>query len=343
MRGSVTDPPSIMPILDSQASPPGTTARQLPELPDGWHYTDDLVWDDSQDSRGRRRLWLLVGIAVAVAACVVGLVVFNAAGHYSRGVAALEDRSYGQAAAEFSAARLLVFPYRDAQLREEQAQRALTLQTADVAQAQARVERVSGALDEAAAALGARDAGAVLAALQAVSAKDLSAVVEDDADVRRAAAALGEDLTAAARLALRNQKWGRAGKYAAALLVLDPSAPEGAALADKATTGQKLSARLAAARDAARRGHWREALRLALAVTAAQKGFPGAAALVADARRRSRRSRSPRRRPPRPRRPRWRRPPAADPRPGRRRSRHHRDGLLWVTARRRCPTRHRVG
>ena len=102
--------------------------------------------------------------------------------------------------------------------------------------------------------------------------------------MRRAAAALGEDLTAAAGMALRNQKWGRAGQYAAALLLLDPSAPDGAALAEKATTGQKLSARLAEARDAARLGHWREALRLALAVTAAQKGFPGAAALVADAR-----------------------------------------------------------
>ena len=167
-----------MPILDSQASPPSATAHQLPELPDGWHYTDDLVWDDPQDSRGRRRLWLLVGIALAVAACVVGLVVFNAAGHYSRGVAALEDGSYGQAAAEFSAARLLVFPYRDAQLREEQAQRALTVQTADVVQAQARVDRVSGMLDEAASALGARDSAGVLAALQVVSAKDLRTVAQ---------------------------------------------------------------------------------------------------------------------------------------------------------------------
>ena len=164
---------------------------------------------------------------------MVGLVVFNAAGHYSRGVAALEDGSYGQAAAEFSAARLLVFPYRDAQLREEQAQRALTVQTADAVRAQARVDRVSGALDEAASALGARDSAGVLAALRALGAKDLRTVLKDDADVRRAAAALGEDLTAAAGMALRNQKWSRAGQYAAALLVLDPSAPEATALADR--------------------------------------------------------------------------------------------------------------
>ncbi len=274
-----------MPILNSQASPPHTTARQLPELPDGWHYTDDLVWDEQQDSRGRRRLWLFVGIAVAVAACVVGILVFNAAGHYSRGVAALEAGSYGQAAAELSAARLLVFPYRDAQLRKEQAQRGLTVETADAARAEAMVERVSGALDEAAAALGARDSDAVLVALQAVRSKDLRAVLKNDTDVHRAAAALGEDLTTAAELALSNQKWGRAGQYAAALLWFDPSAPEAKALADKATTGQRLSARLAAARDAARLGHWREALRLALAVTTARRSFPGAAALVADARR----------------------------------------------------------
>ena len=42
--------------------------------------------------------------------------------------------------------------------------------------------------------------------------------------------------------------------------------------------------KLGEAQDAARRGQWREALRLALAVVAARKDFPGAAALVADAR-----------------------------------------------------------
>ena len=272
-----------MPTHDIHSSP-GTTSHQLPELPVGWHYADDVVLDDSRASRGRRRLWLLAVVAVAVAACVVGLLVFNAAGHYSRGVAALQEKSYEQAAAEFSAARLLVFPYRDAHVREEQAQLALTVQMAEADEAQVRVERVSGALDEAAAALGARDSGGVLAALEAVRPGDLRAGLRDSIEARQAAAALGEDLTAAARLALQQPEVGPRRPVRRGAPGSRPIGARGAALADKATTGRQLSVRLGAARDAAQRGQWREALRLALAVTAAQQGFPGAAALVADAR-----------------------------------------------------------
>ena len=66
--------------------------------------------------------------------------------------------------------------------------------------------------------------------------------------------------------------------------MLEPSSAEAAALAAKAGTGEELSARLAEARDAARHGQWRKALRLALAVTAVREGFPGAASVIADAR-----------------------------------------------------------
>ena len=76
----------------------------------------------------------------------------------------------------------------------------------------------------------------------------------------------------------------RRASFAAALLVLEPSEPSAEALAAKARTGAELSARLAKAKDAARHGKWREALRLALAVTAVRKDFPGAAAIIADAR-----------------------------------------------------------
>ena len=48
--------------------------------------------------------------------------------------------------------------------------------------------------------------------------------------------------------------------------------------------GEAAAPKLAEAKAAARRGEWRTALRLALAVTAVRKDFPGAAALVADAR-----------------------------------------------------------
>ena len=61
--------------------------------------------------------------------------------------------------------------------------------------------------------------------------------------------------------------------FAAALLILTVLVKAGA-LAARATQGQKLSARLAEAQDAARRGQWRKALSLALALRAAQPAFP---------------------------------------------------------------------
>jgi len=95
---------------------------------------------------------------------------------------------------------------------------------------------------------------------------------------------LAEDLAAASRRALGNAAWVRAGRFAAALLVLEPSSELAVALGARARTGEDLSAKLGKAKHAARRGEWRAALRLALAVLAVQKGFPGAAAVVADAR-----------------------------------------------------------
>ena len=95
---------------------------------------------------------------------------------------------------------------------------------------------------------------------------------------------LAEDLAAASRRALRNAAWVQAGRLSAALLVLEPSSELAATLDARAQTGEDLSAKLGKAKDAARHGRWREALRMALAVLAAQKGFPGAAAVVADAR-----------------------------------------------------------
>ena len=102
--------------------------------------------------------------------------------------------------------------------------------------------------------------------------------------MRTAARRLEDRLTVAARDALGRSEWGRAQRYASAVLVLDPLAQTATALGAKAKTGEALTAKLAKARDAAGHGRWRSALRLALAVTAARKDFPGAAALVAQAR-----------------------------------------------------------
>ncbi len=262
---------------------PGTTPA-APPLPEGWCYTDDVVWDDPDATSRKRRIALLALLAAIILGAVIGLVVLNAATHYSRGVAALEDRSYAAAARELSAAKLLVFPYRNAQNLADQARRDLVAQVAAEQRAQARVDAVTAAFDAAGAKLELGDAPAVLAALQPLPATDVQAALKSSAAARRTSSVLTEDVTAAARAALRQLQWSRADALAAALLVLDPASQEAASVTAKAATGKELSARLAKAKDAARRGKWRTALRLALAVTAVRDGFPGAATVIADAR-----------------------------------------------------------
>jgi hypothetical protein len=124
----------------------------------------------------------------------------------------------------------------------------------------------------------------VLAAVQAIPIADLGAAKAADEEVRAAAAALADGLESAASTALSSNEWQRAGRFAAALLVLEPADEAGTTLAERARTGEELSAKLASARAAAQDGRWKEALRLALAVTAVRKSFPGAASLIADAR-----------------------------------------------------------
>jgi hypothetical protein len=223
-----------------------------------------------------------LGLAVLVLAFALLLV--NAQQHYTRGVAALERASYQEAVAELSSAKLLVIPYRDASQLAERAERELTLSIADSMDAQARVEEVSTALREASEAVGAGSVQGVLTALGAVKAADLRAVLRAEAGAAQTAEALAKDLTTEGRKALRTLEWERAARSASALLVLDPSSAVGKSIAGDAAAGKKVSAKLAEAKAAARDGEWRKALRLALAVLAAHKGFPGAQAVVADAR-----------------------------------------------------------
>jgi hypothetical protein len=227
-------------------------------------------------------LYVLLGVAVVVLALV--LVLVNAQQHYSRGVAALERGSYEEAVSELSSAKLLVVSYRDSSLLAEQAQHELAVSAAGAEQTQARLQDVSAALTGASDALSAGTLPDVVVALRAVSAADLRAVLRADAATAQAAHALAKDLTTEGRRALRKLAWGRAARSASALLMLDPSSVVGQRIADAAVAGQKASAKLAQAEAAARGGKWRKALRLALAVLATHKGFPGAQALVADAR-----------------------------------------------------------
>ena len=264
---------------------PGTTSPNLPELPPGWFYTDDVAWDDDRYSAHRvRRLIVGVAIAVVIAAALAGLVMWNASAHYSRGVAALRDGSYAAAISEFSAATLVVVPYRDSKDLADQARTRLAAEIAVQQKKHAREEAVSATLERAGTALGAGKSNDVVAALESLPASDVKAAARGSEEVRAAAAALEERLTVAAKNALDRSEWGRAQRYAAAVLVLDPLAQSATALGAKARTGEALTAKLAKARDAAGHGRWRTALRLALAVTAARRDFPGAAGLVAQAR-----------------------------------------------------------
>jgi len=255
-----------------------------PELPDGWHYTDDLVWDDPRPVHRGRTLAVVVTAAVVLAAALAALVVWNADRHYARGVAALNAHSYAVAARELSAARLIVLPYRDAQSRADYAQSELVAEAAGQKEELAREDLVNGALQQAAAAFEHGDAEAVGAALLPLPASVLRAVLRASPVVRASAATLADRIATAASEALRRGAWGRAGRFAEALLVLRPADEATTALEAKARTGVKLSAKLAEAHDDAIHGHWRSALRLALAVTAVEKDFPGVSGLIARAR-----------------------------------------------------------
>ena len=265
-------------------SVPGMSSPDLPELPDGWHYADDRNWDDVRPAHRGRTLAVGLTIAVLVIVALAGLVIWNADAHYRRGVAALNSRSYALAVRELSAARLLVVPYRDAHALADRAQIEVDSVAADRQRAIARKDLLTGALRQARTALARGDAEGVVTTLSPLPAKDVRAALRESPEVAASATALAGQLTTAANEALRRSDWGRAERFAEALLVLRPSDDAVTALSAKAQTGAKLSAKLAKARGEASQGHWRSALRLALAITAVDKDFPGAPSLVARAR-----------------------------------------------------------
>jgi len=261
-----------------------SASSEPPDLPEGWRSAELADWKDPHLAARKRLRAVRVTLVVLALALVIGVLLWIAAAHYARGVDALKVHSYSTAVSEFSVARVLVFPYRDARSLEEQARRALLAEDARREQAKARRAAVVAQLEKARARLEAGDAYGVLTTLQAIDEDDLQATLDRSETARESADALAKDLAADSRKARRNAAWGRAGRFAAALLVLEPSSELAVALGARARTGEDLSAKLGKAKDAARRGKWRAARRIALAVLAIQKDFPGAAAVVADAR-----------------------------------------------------------
>ena len=258
----------------------------LPDLPEGRRYADYEPWDRTAVRR-RRLLALVAAMLVIALALVIGLSAWNGARHYARGVRALHSGDYARAAGQFAAARVLGFWYRDALSLEQRAWDAGDAKddTSSALLRQARDRNVLVELDRAAAALKAGEVTRALAALDAIDASALRSARSEDETVRTSATALEQALAAGARTALHAARWARAGRLAAALLVLKPLSLDAASLTGRAQAGQTLQAKLDKARDAARHRKWRQALDLALGVLAEQKGFPGASAVVADARR----------------------------------------------------------
>ncbi len=275
-----------------QGVPVHDASQDSPELPEGWRNADDdlSVEDPLRVRRRRVRLMLAFVAGALVLAYVIGLPLWNASAHYSRGVLAMNSASYAWAAEEFDAAKIVFVPYRDSAARAQEARQAAlearqAATAADAARstAEARLAAAAAGLDKAQSLLTKGNASAVLAALRDIPTADLKAAAVDP-EVRDSIDVLSGDMVAAGRKALTARRWGTAARYARAIVVLDPASKRAVGIQKRAQAGLALSAKLADARAAAQQRRWREALRLGLAILAVDKSFPGAADIVADAR-----------------------------------------------------------
>ncbi|NLE22621.1 MAG: hypothetical protein GX624_07575 [Actinobacteria bacterium] len=262
-----------------------TVARPLGGLPPGWRDADDQPEVDAWMLARRRRRFIIVAVVVAVLLLEgVGVVVWNAQSHYSRGQSALAVGADALAAQEFSQATLLGLPYRDADALEAGAMASLT---SDIEKREAEVARrgaVLTRLRRAADALAAGDAQAVLTAARAARKAGLARVADDYPRVADTRRDLVGDVALAARAALEGSEWRDAGLLAAAVISLDGTSDEWTDLARRAEKGAELAAIVERARDAADRRAWRTALRLAEQVLARRSDFPGAAQVAERAR-----------------------------------------------------------
>lgn len=233
-------------------------------------------------ARARRRL-LYIGILVALVVAALAALVWNADSRYRAGRLALEQGRYGEAVANFTAARVLFVSYRDADALRKRAEDELT-RTVDTAQREIdRQAKVTGLLAAADRLLASGANQGALDKLRAAAAVLPGGPLPLDAEGQTLATALVQSLRDGAAGALAEARWAAAGLQAAALLILAPGDPQAERFADRADQGVRLEAKVEAARAAARRRDWKEALRIARAVLAERRDFPGASAVVADA------------------------------------------------------------
>src|ERR1035437_1349261 len=184
-----------------------SASSEPPDLPEGWRSAELADWRHPHVAARRRLRAVRVALVVLAVALVFGVLLWIAAAHYARGVDALKVHSYSMAVSEFSVARVLVFPYRNARSLEEQARRALMDEDARREQTKARRAAVVAQLENAGARLEAGDAYGVLTTLQAIDEDDLQATLVSSETVRKSADALAGDLAADSRRALRNAAW----------------------------------------------------------------------------------------------------------------------------------------
>lgn len=242
---------------------------------------------DWADLKRRRRVRVrLLAAAAFVLAFAAGMaaLALNADAHYSRGKEALAGRQFGAAAEEFAAARILVFSYRDADALRARAESALARSAAVAESERHREQKVMRLIDAAAGDVARGDIAALTAALQEarrlVPSGTLSGSLEGADLVRE----LQEAMRQTADGAMDAGRWNDARRLALAMLIVDPGDKQAMTAKTSAETSLRLEAKLAAAHEAAARGEWRRALRLALQVLAVRSSFPGAQAFVDRAR-----------------------------------------------------------
>ena len=235
--------------------------------------------------RRRLRIRLLAAIAVvAVVAVGAAAMVASAATHYERGRQAMAARRFGVAVEEFAAARVLTFSYRDSAALADRAQAQLDAEAARTDLQRQQRAALASLLRRASDRLQAKDVDGVIATLREARVLVPEGPLAGTTGQVAMAGQLAKSLSKAGAAALRNGRWELARSHATALLILDPSSADGARITARSKKGAGLQDDLAAARTAARKGEWREALRLAQAVLREWPGYPGAAAVVTAAR-----------------------------------------------------------
>ena len=251
---------------------------------DGDTVADTYVpWSEYERRARRRRIIVSAAAACALLAAVLGAVVWNANVHYARGRDMLARGRYATAVEEFAAARVFALPYRDAAALGATAERSVAAATAAAAADRRLRATVTRLLEKADEKLAQGDAAGVLAAVGVARRVVPDGPLPVSTESAGLTTRLALHIKDVAERDLAGARWGPARSLAMALSSLQPGSADASRLLAEARSGAALQAKLVRARAAAAAGHWRTARRLALAVLDARKGFPGAAAVVAQA------------------------------------------------------------